>query len=86
MDKNAATSEITVNHEEIPGFMPAMTMPYKVKDPAVVEEVEPGDKIAAGIFLQSSVLQDLLLRNLSLFAQDTWQATHRLTLTYGKGN
>jgi protein SCO1/2 len=51
MDKNSATSEITVNHEEIPGFMPAMTMPYKVKDPAVVEEVEPGDKIAAEVVL-----------------------------------
>ena len=51
MDKNIATSEITVNHEEIPGFMPAMTMPYKVKDLAVVAEVEPGDKIAAEVVL-----------------------------------
>ena len=49
LDKNLATNEITVNHEDIPGFMPAMTMPYKVKDPAVVQEVEPGDKIAADV-------------------------------------
>ncbi len=49
MDKNLAKNEITVNHEDIPGFMPAMTMPYKVKDPAVVQEVEPGDRIAAEV-------------------------------------
>jgi len=49
MDKNVATNQITVDHEDIPGFMSAMTMPYKVEDPAVVEEVEPGDKIAAEV-------------------------------------
>ncbi|MGO9403070.1 MAG: SCO family protein [Terriglobales bacterium] len=49
--KNPATSEITVNHGDIPGFMPAMAMPYRVKDPAVVQEVQPGDKIAAEAFV-----------------------------------
>ena len=48
-DKNVATNQITVDHEDIPGFMPAMTMPYKVEDPAAIEEVEPGDKIAAEV-------------------------------------
>ncbi|MFY9659348.1 MAG: SCO family protein [Terriglobales bacterium] len=47
--KNAATNEITVNHGDIPGFMPAMAMPYRVKDPAVVQELQPGDQIAAEI-------------------------------------
>ena len=47
--KNVAANEITVQHDEIPGFMAAMTMPYKVKDPATVQEVEPGDKIAAEV-------------------------------------
>jgi hypothetical protein len=28
------TNEVLVKHEDIPGFMPAMTMPYAVKDPA----------------------------------------------------
>ncbi len=47
--KNAATNEITVKHGDIPGFMPAMAMPYRVKDPAVVQELQPGDKIAAEV-------------------------------------
>ncbi len=47
--KNPATSEITVNHGDIPGFMSAMAMPYRVKDPAVVQELQPGDKIAAEV-------------------------------------
>src|SRR5208283_4441974 len=49
LEKSISTSEITVKHEDIPGFMPAMTMPYKVKDPAVVQELQPGDAIAAEV-------------------------------------
>jgi protein SCO1/2 len=49
LGKNTGTNEITVKHENIPGFMPAMTMPYKVKDPAVVQELQPGDAIAAEV-------------------------------------
>jgi len=51
VSKDPATSEITVKHGDIPGFMPAMAMPYRVKDPAVVQELQPGDKIAAEAFL-----------------------------------
>jgi protein SCO1/2 len=47
--KNAVTGEIMVKHGDIPGFMSAMAMPYRVKDPAVVQEVQPGDKIAAEV-------------------------------------
>ncbi len=46
---NLNTSEITLKHGDIPGFMPAMTMPYRIKDPAVVRELQPGDKIAADL-------------------------------------
>jgi protein SCO1/2 len=49
LETNVATNEITVNHEDIPGFMPAMTMPYKVKDAGRVQELQPGDLIAADI-------------------------------------
>ena len=41
------TSEILVKHEDIQGFMPAMTMPYQVKEPALLKDRAPGDLIAA---------------------------------------
>lgn len=36
---------ITVDHEEIVDFMPAMEMMYNVKSPDLVEGLKPGDKI-----------------------------------------
>ncbi len=41
------TNEILVKHEDIVGFMPAMTMPYTVKDPALLKDRVPGDLITA---------------------------------------
>ena len=36
---------IEVQHEEIPGFMAAMTMPFPVRDPKILAGVKPGDAI-----------------------------------------
>jgi len=36
---------MTVRHEEIPGYMPSMSMPFTVKDAALLEGLEYGDKI-----------------------------------------
>ena len=41
------TNEVLVKHDDIPGFMPAMTMPYTVKDAALLKERVPGDLITA---------------------------------------
>lgn len=41
------TSEILVKHEDIKDFMPAMTMPYQVKDAALLKDRAPGDLITA---------------------------------------
>ena len=41
------TSEILVRHEDIKGFMPAMTMPYRVKDAALLKDRAAGDLITA---------------------------------------
>jgi protein SCO1/2 len=49
MSKNVAANEIMVKHDDIPGFMAAMTMPYRVKQPGVVQELEAGDLIAAEV-------------------------------------
>lgn len=39
--------EVLLDHENIPGFMEAMTMPYKVADTSILSELHPGDKITA---------------------------------------
>lgn len=37
---------VVVKHDEIPGFMPAMTMPFDVKEPKELQGLKPGDQIA----------------------------------------
>ena len=44
---NVDRQELTVRHQDIRGFMPGMTMPFKVKDPAQVAGSTPGDLITA---------------------------------------
>ncbi len=40
---------VTLAHEAIPGFMSAMTMEYRVTDPATMGELHPGDRITADL-------------------------------------
>jgi protein SCO1/2 len=40
-----AESQIIVKHEEIPSYMQAMTMPFQVRDPKILESVKPNDII-----------------------------------------
>src|SRR5213083_33373 len=47
LDVKPETSEVLVKHGDIPGFMPAMTMPYKVEDSKLLAGKEPGDLITA---------------------------------------
>jgi protein SCO1/2 len=37
---------VVVKHEEVPGFMPAMTMPFDVKEPKELQGLKPGDRIS----------------------------------------
>ena len=46
------TRELLVKHEDIPGFMPAMTMPYVVKDPALLNGRAAGDLITATLVVE----------------------------------
>jgi len=71
MDKDETAGEFTVMHDAIPGFMPAMTMPYKVKDPAAMRDVQPGDMITA----------DLVSTN---DAKDYWLQSVRITDRSGR--
>ena len=40
-------SEVVIKHEDIKGFMPGMTMPFTVKDGALLQGKEPGDLVTA---------------------------------------
>lgn len=43
---------LTVDGDDIPGFMSAMQMPYDVKDASLLDKLAPGDKIAADIVVK----------------------------------
>src|SRR3990172_4410238 len=53
---DAASRTLTIAHEDIPGFMPAMTMDFVVleKDAALLEHVSPGDQITATLVVPDS--------------------------------
>ena len=38
---------VTIAHHEIPGYMEAMTMPFKPKQGWVLEQAQPGNRIQA---------------------------------------
>jgi protein SCO1/2 len=44
---DASTQSITLSNDTIPGFMEAMTMDYRVDNPAALTEMHPGDRISA---------------------------------------
>jgi protein SCO1/2 len=58
---DAAQQVITVKHEDIRGFMPGMTMPFKVRNAAEISGRRPGDLITATLVVEESrgVLEDI---------------------------
>jgi len=46
--------ELSVKHEDIPGFMPAMSMAYFVKTPAMLDGIGPGDLFTATLVVNGS--------------------------------
>ncbi len=49
---DAATKEVVLAHDAIPGFMEAMTMPYKLGVPEAISELHTGDTITARILVE----------------------------------
>ena len=39
-------SRVVINHEDIPGFMMSMTMPFEVVDPSLLEGLSPDDAVS----------------------------------------
>jgi protein SCO1/2 len=66
-----AARSISVDGDEIPGFMAAMTMPYQVKEAAALEQLSPGDQIKAEIVVgnEGAYLENIVLVQKSGFAE-----------------
>lgn len=66
---DAAHGIVTIDHEAIPGFMEAMTMPYQLKDPSIISDLHPGDTITADVLVSKGSAQTILLDNIDVIAQ-----------------
>ena len=50
------TSQLVLDHEEIKGFMEAMTMGYRVDPPSLLEGLQAGDKVRFTIDVQRKAI------------------------------
>ncbi len=66
---NPATGEVTLAHDAIPGFMDAMTMPYRVKDPNVLTDLHPNDVLTADLFVSQGADADVFIDHIVVIAQ-----------------
>jgi len=64
------TGEITVRHDEIHGFMPSMTMPFKVRDAASLAHMIAGDEINATLIVPANN-DDYVLEAVSVLRHGT---------------
>src|SRR5258705_10121427 len=51
---NADRTEANIKHEDIKGFMPAMTMPYHVREARELSGLRPGDLITSTLVVVSN--------------------------------
>ena len=49
-----ARQEITIAHEDIPKFMPGMTMPFAVRDATLLDGLSPGDLVTATLVVEEN--------------------------------
>ena len=52
---------VSIRHDEIPGYMPAMTMPFRLENGDMLEELQPGDTVRGVLIVRgdSSRLADV---------------------------
>lgn len=69
LTSDPAAGVITVDSEAIPGYMDAMVMPYKLKDPSIISDLHPGDVITADLEVYNKPSSDVLLDHFDVIAQ-----------------
>ncbi len=64
-------ASVLLDHEAIPGFMEAMTMSYKLKDPSIISELHPGDRITGTLLVTKDAdgFNTVLLDKIVVIAQ-----------------
>ena len=51
---NPGRQELTIKHEDIKGFMPGMTMAFKVRDASMMAGKTVGDLVTARLVIEES--------------------------------
>jgi protein SCO1/2 len=66
--KTIELEHVTIDHEEIPGFMAAMKMRFPYKDRAVLAHLEPGDSVVATLRVEkeNGAVYDYELKDLAV--------------------
>jgi protein SCO1/2 len=64
VDKRAKRA--TIDHEEIPGFMEAMTMDFPIREDWVWNELQPGAEIRADLLVDNSAKDPYWLENIGI--------------------
>lgn len=66
---DTSSGEVTLDHDAIPGFMDAMVMPYKLKDPSQLSTLHPGDIITADVLAYQDADDTVLLDHIVVVAE-----------------
>ena len=63
-----AQRQVTIAHEEVKGYMPAMTMPFTLKDEWAFDVLAPGDEIGAALVVDGSThrLEEIVISKKSV--------------------
>src|ERR1700761_7625064 len=54
MAVDRAAHQLTIQHEDIAGLMPGMTMPFRVEDEWVYQAAGPGDSVTATLVIRGN--------------------------------
>ncbi len=73
-------STVTISHEAIPGYMDAMTMPFKLKDPRLLADLAEGDRVQATLVVKGlqSWLEEVVATREAVDKSDPNKSQHAI--------